>query len=111
VPLRLGGGGALPIGVGAPPVSAEAGATTQAKKTASAIIDIDPPSQGLAPSPLRATCPLFRSPAELAVGLALKEMRYGQCFVRFAPGTCKVPAVPPLPSAARLGFGYCRAAV
>jgi large subunit ribosomal protein L13 len=91
VPLLLGGGGALPIGVGAPPVSAAAGAAEQARRTASAIIDINPPSQGLAPALLRATCPLFRSPAELAVGLALKEMRYGLTFVRFAPGTCKGP--------------------
>jgi len=28
-------------------------------------------------------------PAELAVGLALKEVRYGSMFVRFAPETCK----------------------
>jgi large subunit ribosomal protein L13 len=91
VPLLLGGGGALSLGVGAPPVAATAGAAQQARKTASAIIDIDSPSQGLAPALLRATRPLFRSPAELAVGLALKEMRYGQWFVRFAPGTCNGP--------------------
>jgi hypothetical protein len=28
-------------------------------------------------------------PAELAVGLALKELRYGHCFDRFAPEACK----------------------
>jgi hypothetical protein len=107
VPLTLGGGGALPAGVGAPPVSARTGVAKQARKIASATIDIEPPSQGLAPALPPTTYPLFRSPAELAVGLALKEMRYGLTFVRFAPGTCKAPTVPPLPSAVRLGFGCC----
>ena len=101
------GEGRCRSGVGAPPVSAGAGVAKQARKTASAIIDIDPPSQGPAPALLRATCPLFRSPAELAVGLALKEMRYGPSSSDSPLGPARVPAVPPLPSAVRLGFGYC----
>jgi len=49
-------------------------------------MNLIPANQGLA---LLATCPLFRSPAELAVGLALKEMRYDLfCIDRFAPGAC-----------------------
>jgi large subunit ribosomal protein L13 len=100
-PPRLGGGGGLPAGVGAPPVEAETIAAGPARIAVNAKIDADTASQAL-----RTTCPLFRSPAELAVGLALKEMRYGSFFVRFAPGTCKAPAVPPLPSDGRTGFGY-----
>ena len=56
---------------------------------------------------LRTACPLFRSPAELAVGLALKEMRYG----RFRPirpwRPATVPAVPPLPSGCPDGIRHC----
>jgi len=47
--------------------------------------------------------PLFLEPAGLAVGLALKELRYGP-LVRFAPGT-ESPWVPRSHPACRAGLG------
>src|SRR3954454_15256303 len=55
--------------------------------------------------------PLFRSPAELAVGLALKELRYGSTSSDSPLRPATVPSVPPLPSGVRTGFGIAGAAV
>src|SRR5262249_1563328 len=77
-------GGALP-GVTAPPVSAAAAAgKASASATPNATItDLTP---GRRPGPLlRATGPLSRLPAELADGLALKELRYGRQFAPIRP--------------------------
>ena len=98
-PVAARRGRGLPAGVGAPPVVAaaargEAGAAATAMRLSISI----PAKPGRAPVLLRTTCPLFRSPAELAVGLALKEMRYGPCSSDSPLGPATVPAVPPLPS-------------
>jgi hypothetical protein len=51
--------------------------------------------------------PLSMRPAELAVGLALKELRYGHCFDRFAPEACKDPKwFLRSPPSEQRGFGY-----
>ncbi len=73
-PTGLGFDGVLP-GDGAPPVVAEATPPVESRVAANA-------TTSFATNPCRnlelpATGPLFPSPAELAVGLALKEMRYG----------------------------------
>ena len=76
-PAGAGGRGGLPAGVGAPPVSAAAGVGKACEEHRRQGANPIPAGRCPAPVLLRATCPLFRSPAELAVGLALKEMRYG----------------------------------
>ena len=73
-PTGLGAEGVLP-GDGAPPVVAEATPPVVRRIAATAAISFATvPHRNLE---LPATGPLFPSPAELAVGLALKEMRYG----------------------------------
>jgi hypothetical protein len=85
-------------------------AARQSSNAIVAIVNEIPANQGLALLP--ATCPLFPLPAELAVGLALKEMRYGlfrpirpwnlQRFLRF------LRSHPPV----RLGLGtYWRGSI
>jgi hypothetical protein len=65
-----------------------------------------------APSLRAKSLPLFLRPAELAVGLALKELRYGTCFGRFAPETCKGLCGSSAPGRSdRPGFGTTGAAV
>ena len=82
-PVALGGAGGPPAGVGAPPVAIAAAALPGriASRAAAATVNAMPAKLGRALELLGTTLPLFRPPAELAVGLALKESRYG----RFRP--------------------------
>ena len=86
VPVGLPAGAGAAVVLAAPPVVATALAAKQSDSSnAAEIVTKTPAHQGR--GLLLATCPLFPSPTELAVGLALKEMRY-DLFGRFAPGTC-----------------------
>ena len=78
-PVLLAGAGGLPAGVGAPPVPATAVVAKLAAIATKAAIESFATNQSRASGLPCTACPLFRSPTELAVGLALKEMRYGSC--------------------------------
>ena len=83
VPVALGGAGGPPAAVGAPPVAIAATALAGriANRAATTTVNAMPVHLGRALDVLGTKLPLFRPPAELAVGLALKESRYG----RFRP--------------------------
>ncbi len=78
VPVALGGAGGPPAAVGAPPVAIAAAALPGrvASRAANATVKMMPANLGRAFAVPGTTLPLFRPPAELAVGLALKESRY-----------------------------------
>ena len=114
VPVALGGAGGPPAGVGAPPVAIAAVALPGriASRAATATVNNIPANLGRALDVLGTTFPLFRPPAELAVGLALKEIALRNVFVRFAPETCKGPCGSPAPiGTVQMGFGVLRGSI